>query len=328
MADDDGDPNADVEYLTRLKKGFGGDPRSNPIAPYIDEELPQAQARAKLYNNTGCLIAGFLAVLVVGALVTLGLLNRDDGCKSGAPRRDGLVLIACQPADATSSSTDASSSSADTSSSSSSSSSSAGTAGGGAAAIAPPDASSLPKGAILLQGQTGDEIGPIAQDGKNRFVSLTGPGVTTDGNSVAVAWDKGAGKVVSFGSNLHTGTNKGRYGFALFRNVPATPPTTSPTGEADSQYRAGCAIEVGATSCKSDTAGAPIVNGDRVTIIIGEAESQYRAGCAIEVGTTSCKSDREGAPIVDGDRVTIIIGEAGTGVGDYSADWWFVFQPD
>jgi hypothetical protein len=147
----------------------------------------------------------------------------------------------------------------------------------------------LPKGAILFQGQTGDNIGPIAQDGLNRFVSLTGPGVTTDGNSVALTWDKGAGKVVSFGSNLHTGNNKGRYGFALFRNVPATPPTTSPGGEADSQYRAGCAIEVGQTSCKSDTAGAPVVNGDRVTIIIGEA---------------------------------------GTGVGDYSADWWFVFQPD
>ena len=94
---------------------------------------------------------------------------------------------------------------------------------------------------------------------------------------------------MSFGSNLHTSTNKGRYGFALFRNVPATPPTTSPSGEADSQYRAGCAIEVGQTSCKSDTKGQPIVNGDRVTIIIGEA---------------------------------------GTGVGDYSADWWFVFQPD
>ena len=91
---------------------------------------------------------------------------------------------------------------------------------------------------------TGDNIGPIAQDGLNRFVSLNGPGVSTDGKSVAITWDKGAGKVVSFGSNLHTSNNKGRYGFALFRNVPATPPTTAPGGGTDSQYRAGCAIEV------------------------------------------------------------------------------------
>ena len=244
--------------------------------------------------NKGCLtpgrgIAGMAALLLLVAafLAAQNALDQENRCDSVGVRRDGLVLAACQkPADAAASSTDeASASGSDTGSSSSS----GGTAGGGTASIAPPDASALPPGAILFQGQTRDNIGPIAQDGLNRFVSLNAPGVTTDRTSVAIIWDKGAGTVVSFGSNLHTGTNKGRYGFALFRNAPATPPTTSPSGEADSQYRAGCAIEVGQTSCKSDTKGAPIVNGDSVTIIIGEA---------------------------------------GTGVGDYSADWWFVFQPD
>ena len=222
------------------------------------------------------LIAGFVAIKV----------NSNGDCVGAPARRDGIVLAACQkPANAAASSTDgASSSSSDTGSSSS-----GGTTGGGTASIAPPDASSLPKGAILFQGQSGSNIGPIRQDGLSRFMPITGTGISTDATSVAMTWDKGAGKVVSFGSNLHTSTNKGRYGFALFRNTPATPPTTSPSGEADSQYRAGCAIEVGQTSCKSDTKGQPVVNGDRVTIIIGEA---------------------------------------GTGVGDYSADWWFVFQPD
>jgi len=211
--------------------------------------------------------------------------NCNNAGSAAGRRHDGFVLIACDNPDIVQNSAgDTNSSNTDNGSSSS-----GGTAGGGTASIPPPDASSLPKGAILLQGQTGDNIGPIAQDGLNRFVSLTGPGVSTNGNSVAITWDKGAGKVISFGSNLHTSTNKGRYGFALFRNVAATPPTTSPSGQAESQYRAGCAIEVGQTSCTSNTAGAPIANGDKVTIIIGEA---------------------------------------GTGVGDYSADWWFVFQPD
>ena len=108
------------------------------------------------------------------------------------------------------------------------------------------------------------------------------------GTGIAFTWEK-AGKVVSFGANLNTGSNKGRYGFNVFRNVPASPPTTYPTGEAD---------------------------------------GPYRAGCAIEVGDTACRSDRAGAPLAPGDKVTIIIGEAGTGTGTYTCDWWFVFQPD
>jgi hypothetical protein len=295
MADDDADNAADA---AEIKKTLGPRPQGLDAAGqpnYLydsqseeyDAKAEQIQAR-NLAQRMGCGLPIAVAIFVIIAIAAFfAIESRNDNCNSSPPRRDGMQLAACQkPADTAANSTsDASSSSADTASSSSSSS--GGTAGGGTAAIAPP--ASVPPGQILFQGETGDNIGPIAQDGKNRFVSLTGPGVTTDGNSVTITWDKGAGKVVSFGSNLHTSTNKGRYGFALFRNVPATPPTTSPSGEAESQYRAGCAIEVGQTSCKSDTAGAPIVNGDRVTIIIGEA---------------------------------------GTGVGDYSADWWFVYQPD
>jgi len=273
---------------TRLKN-VQGRPGMEESTMEAQDNLSRERARSTLFKNTGCLVAGGLAIVLVAALFTVKLLSSDDKCDGAPARHDGITLISCVNTTNGVDNPAQQENSASSTESTDSSSSSSGAAGGGTASVPPPDASSLPKGAILLQGQTGDNIGPIAQDGLNRFVSLTAPGVSTNGNSVAITWDKGAGKVISFGSNLHTSTNKGRYGFALFRNVAATPPTTSPSGEAESQYRAGCAIEVGQTSCSSITAGAPIANGDKVTIIIGEA---------------------------------------GTGVGDYSADWWFVFQPD
>ena len=263
------------------------------------EQAKQMVALGKTYDaensaerslgSRGCgLPAAIVAVIIAvvgGVVLAKQLTSNDEKCEGGLRNHNGLALIACTKSDSVSNE----SVNTETASSESVNSEGSGGTGGGTAAIPPPDAASLPKGAILFQGQSGSNIGPIAQDGLSRFMPLTGTGISTDANSVAITWDKGAGTVVSFGSNLHTGTNKGRYGFNLFRNVPATPPTTTPSGQ---------------------------------------AESPYRAGCAIEVGQTSCKSDIEGAPVVNGDKVTIIIGEAGTGVGDYSADWWFVFQPD
>jgi hypothetical protein len=108
------------------------------------------------------------------------------------------------------------------------------------------------------------------------------------GRAIAVAWDKGPGKITSFGANLHTTTNRGRYGINPFRNISATGATTGATAEL---YLHGCAIEVGQTSCQADHDGGPIVNGDQLTIIIGE-EGHLDA------------------------------------TGDNSIDWWFVFQPN
>ena len=155
-----------------------------------------------------------------------------------------------------------------------------------------PDPASLPARAILLTGESGDNIGPIAQDGQSRFLSLTGPGVAKGdaaGRSIAIVWDKGTGKITSFGANLHTGTNHGHYGINPFRNVSSTGAATGTTAEL------------------------------------------YKGGCAIDVGETACRSDRtDVSPIVNGDQLTIIVGEAGNldALGDFSMDWWFVFQPD
>ncbi|MEY2451348.1 MAG: hypothetical protein QOD92_922 [Acidimicrobiaceae bacterium] len=238
------------------------------------EGAERDQAAGILSKGCGFPIAIALVIAGIGAIAFFVISNLgDEGCKASAPRRDGLVLAACQkPADATSSSTNETNAS---STGTDSSSSSAGTAGGGTAAIPPP--ASIPPGAILLQGQSGDNIGAIAADGQFRFVSLTGPGVSVGKPApVETVWDHGTGKIVQFGANLHTGNNQGRYGVAAFRNV----------------------------------------------------DQSYTAGCAIEVGQTSCRSDRPGAVISDGEKIVINVGEAGTGVGDYSFDWWFVFQPD
>ena len=166
------------------------------------------------------------------------------------------------------------------------------TAAGASSATHPaPDPASLPAGAILLKGESGDNIGSIAADGQARFLSLTGPGVAKGdaaGRSIAIAWDKGAGKITAFGANLHTGTNHGRYGINTFRNVSASGATTGTTAEL------------------------------------------YKHGCAVEVGQLSCQADNEGGAIVNGDKLTIVIGEEGhlDATGDFSIDWWFVFRPD
>jgi hypothetical protein len=126
----------------------------------------------------------------------------------------------------------------------------------------------LPPDAVLYRGEPGDDIGCIACDGANRYLSITATGVAVGdaaGVTAAVTWDA-PGTVTSFGATLHTSTNEGRYGVAVYRNVAATTP---PTG--DSNYRAGCAIEVGQTSCRVDTPGTPLAAGDKVTIIVGEA---------------------------------------------------------
>jgi len=77
---------------------------------------------------------------------------------------------------------------------------------------------------------------------------------------------------VSFGSNLHTVQQQGRYEFALFRNTPPYLPTTSPSGEADSQYRADARSKSADVVAGRTTVGTRVVNGDSVTIIIGKPE--------------------------------------------------------
>ncbi len=158
---------------------------------------------------------------------------------------------------------------------------------------APPSLADFPRGDQLFFGSSGDnQIGCIACDGATRYlhpnatstdIAMGPPGPSP----VADKWEI-TGHVVAFGANLHTSDNVGRYGIALFRNVRADP-------------------------------GAPVPADD----------SPYRAGCAIEVGHTSCRSNKAGTELVPGDIVSISIGEAGNvkAKGDYSISWWFVFEP-
>jgi hypothetical protein len=150
--------------------------------------------------------------------------------------------------------------------------------GGGSSAAGLPGPESVPAGAELFEGHSGAKIGPIAIDGQSRFLSLQRPGVGVGNESMsklATTW-KSDGQVLSFGANLRTKRNQGRYGINLFRN------------------------------------GA-----------------EYSAGCAIEVGQTSCKFPGRGAKLKEGDELVIIIGEQGhvKEKGNFTLDWWFVFKP-
>jgi hypothetical protein len=133
-------------------------------------------------------------------------------------------------------------------------------------------------GAVKYQGTAGGTIGCISCDGQSRFLSLDDNRVAVGdaaGAAIAKTWAT-AGRVVSFRATLHTSANKGRYGIAVFRNGDAT----------------------------------------------------YLAGCAVEIGQTSCSSDTRGAPMRPGDKITIIVGESGPDPGNFVIDWSFDFKPD
>lgn len=222
-----------------------------------------------------------MAIILVAIIVYYGTNQNGDCDESLRPRSDDIRLAACPRATTAAASEPVSSETRVTEGSSTTA------AGGGAGdgdGQAPPP-SSIPPGAILFQGQSGDQIGCIACDGAARYVALGGPGVVVGeaaAMGIAKTWDV-AGHVTSFGATLHTASNKDGYGMSLFRL---------------------------AKSSASDN------------------DSPYRAGCAIEIGQTSCTSQTAGSPVLPGDIVAIGVNEAGTGTGDYSFDWWFVFQPD
>ena len=91
-------------------------------------------------------------------------------------------------------------------------------------------------------------------------------------------WKKD-GQFTEFGANI-SGPNKGRYGYNLFAN--------------GTTYMAGCAMEIGQTSCREQRPN-DVAEGDRIAIIIGE-----------------------GGTMVDGKPAS---------TGNFRVDWWFVFVP-
>lgn len=138
-----------------------------------------------------------------------------------------------------------------------------------------PSAGDLSDTEVLFKG-TGGPIGPIANDGKSRYLALDKPGISVGTPPAGYVMTESGG-ITSFGATLHTATNQGRYGIAVFE------PSTQ-------KYLAGCAIEIGQTSC----------------------QVKYPKGIAVKKGQS----------------LVVIVGEAGNLVekGDFDLDWWFVFQ--
>lgn len=56
--------------------------------------------------------------------------------------------------------------------------------------------------------------------------------------------------------------------------------------------------------------------------------SEYVSGCTLEVGQTSCLFHLEGG-LTAGDSVVLQVGEGGhlEETGDFTFDWWFIFEP-
>ena len=113
-----------------------------------------------------------------------------------------------------------------------------------------------PPGSRRYEGKSGDQIGCITCDGLSRYLSVEHPGVGVGDGArpkLEVVWPEN-GSFTEFGATV-SGPNQGRYGFAVLAN--------------GTSYTAGCAMEIGQTSCQAPSS-AKIKKGDRVAIIIGE----------------------------------------------------------
>ena len=66
------------------------------------------------------------------------------------------------------------------------------------------------------------------------------------------------------------------------------------------------------------------------------AHGGVETGCGISPGQTSCLMRQRTTPLRAGDRVAVVVTEGGTrneeggvaDLGEFSVEWWFVFQPD
>lgn len=152
------------------------------------------------------------------------------------------------------------------------------------ATFKPPSESSLPAGRHLVKGSSGGPIGCITCDGQFRYLSLEGPGVAVGPEGMAAkqtTWDRDT-IVLEFGANA-SGPNQGRYGISLFVN--------------GKDYVAGCALEIGSTSCRLEFPEAEFYTGDTGVIQIGEGGTMTEDGKVADEGR-------------------------------FSIQWWFVYEDD
>ena len=215
----------------RLVQELGAGPPSGPSKP------PKPP-----WQRMGCLAIPAILVLII--LIAWVLTSGDSDDPESQPVPSELT------ADDASSTTSGDSSTTTT------------TAPDPGASTEAPSKDDLAPGEVLYQGESGDDIGFIAQDGQSRFLSIDGPGVGIGNGAIpsrAITWPT-TGRITDFGVTLGSSTNRGRYGINVFLNGQT--------------YAAGCAIEIGQTGCRAKAgdlkASPPITKGDSVTIIIGE----------------------------------------------------------
>jgi hypothetical protein len=169
----------------------------------------------------------------------------------------------------------------------------------------PPDAASLPPGAVLYQGSSGDEIGCVPCDGLLRMMSVDHPGVVAASPESEQEIALMSAPLASDGIITHLGMRLSAADGGIWAiNVRCM--NTSTPG-----------------SCGSPTDVAENASAGAIG---------YAMACNVPIGGLTCvRWDPEtGRGVRAGDRLALAIGNPGnpSTAGHFTVDWWFVFQPD
>jgi hypothetical protein len=172
-------------------------------------------------------------------------------------------------------------------------------------ANSPPHAADLPAGAILFEGDSGDEIGCIPCDGAFRIMSVEHAGVTLSGAG-------GPQEISLMSSPLASNGKITRLGVQL---------SSADGGNWTLNVR--CKNTETPGSCGSPT---------DVPVNASAGKIGFALACSVPVGATACvRWDPEvGRVVKAGDQLALAVGNPGKPVtqGHFLMHWWFVFIPD
>ena len=171
-------------------------------------------------------------------------------------------------------------------------------------ATSPPDLAAFPKGAVLFQGTSGDEIGCIPCDGAFRIMSIEHPGITLSGAGAPE-------EVALLSAPLTADGVVTRLGVRL---------SSADGGNWTLNVRCKSTETPGSCGSPSDVP----VNATPGTI-------GFAMACSVPVGATACVrwDPEDGRTVKAGDRLALAVGNPGKPAteGHFTMEWWFVFVP-
>jgi hypothetical protein len=172
-------------------------------------------------------------------------------------------------------------------------------------ATSPPNPADLPAGAILFQGDSGDEIGCIPCDGAFRVMSIEHPGVTLSGAG-------GPQETALMSAPLTANGLVTRLGVQL---------SSADGGKWTLNVRCRSTESPGSSGSPTD-----------VPVNATPGTTGYAMACSVPQGATACVnwSPPEGRLVKAGDRLALAVGNPGDPItqGHFTMHWWFVFIPE